>query len=107
MSRIVRDFATAAGFLRFVAKRDGEPAGSASMRLGAGIAQLCGAATLPKHRRRGVQSSLLEHRLALAAAHGCAIAVMTTLPGSKSMQNALRAGFALLYSRNVLRREVG
>ena len=44
---------------------------------------------------------------ALAAAHGCAIAVMTTLPGSKSMQNALRAGFALLYSRNVLRREVG
>jgi len=32
----------------------GFPAGGASLRLGEGIALLCGAATLPEHRRRGV-----------------------------------------------------
>ncbi len=32
---------------------------------------------------------------------------MTTQPGSTSMQNGLRRGFALLYARNVLRREPG
>lgn len=104
LERIVRDFATAVGFTRYLAWRDDDLAGAASMRIGDGIVQLCGAATLPAHRRRGVQSALLEHRLATAARQGCTLAVITTQPGSKSMQNALRAGFALLYSRNVLRR---
>jgi GNAT superfamily N-acetyltransferase len=74
------------------------------MRMADGIAQLCGATTLPAHRRRGVQTALLEHRLALAQRAGCTIAVITTQPGSKSQQNAQKQGFALLYSRNVLHR---
>ena len=80
-------------------------AGTASMRTADGIAQLCGSTTLPAHRRRGVQSALLDHRLALARRAGCATAVITTQPGSKSQQNAQKQGFALLYSRNVLRRD--
>lgn len=105
MERVVRDFAVAQDFVRYLARRGGEVAGSASMRMAGGIAQLCGAATLPQHRRRGVQRLLLEHRLAAAARAGCTLAVVTTLPGSKSQQNVMRLGFALLYSRNVLRRE--
>ena len=50
-------------------------------------------------RRRGVQSSLLEARLALAAASGSEVAVVTTQPGSKSQQNVQRQGFELVYAR--------
>ena len=65
-----------------------------------GVAHLCGAATLPAHRRRGVQSALLAARLGVATEKGCDVAVVITQPGSKSQENvaapglppALRAG---------------
>jgi len=101
LERVIGDFASAAGVELFLAHRDGHVAGAAAMRTQHGIAQLCGASTLPAHRRRGVQTALLAHRLARAA-RSCDLCVVTTQPGSKSMQNALRAGFALLYARNVL-----
>ncbi|MEJ2340034.1 MAG: hypothetical protein P8Y15_14260 [Gemmatimonadales bacterium] len=75
------------------------------MRLSGGIAQLCGAATLPEHRRRGVQTALLARRLADAAHAGCDVAVVTTQPGSKSQENVQRRGFELLYTRAILVRE--
>lgn len=106
LERVIGDFAAAAGVVLFLAHHGGRIAGAAAMRVQAGIAQLCGASTLPELRRRGVQSALLAHRLAYAA-RGCDLCVMTTQPGSKSMQNALRAGFALLYARNVLVRAPG
>jgi ribosomal protein S18 acetylase RimI-like enzyme len=105
LERIIRDFAQAAGVVRYLAMRGGEAVGAGSMRLGDGIAQLCGAATLPAHRRRGVQTALLAQRLTEAAQRGCSLAVVTTQPGSKSQENVQRQGFSLLYSRNVLRRE--
>jgi hypothetical protein len=67
-----------------------------------GVAQLTGAATVPAHRRHGVQTALLAARLADAARTGCDIAVVTTQPGSKSQQNVQRQGFDLLYTRAVL-----
>lgn len=96
------DLAAGGGSLRFLARRDGAMAGGASLRLAGGVAQLCGAATLPAHRRRGVQSSLLAVRLTTAAAAGCQVAVVTTQPGSRSQQNVQRLGFDLLYSRAIL-----
>jgi ribosomal protein S18 acetylase RimI-like enzyme len=72
------------------------------MRILNGVAQLCGAATLPEHRRRGVQTALLRERLAEAAREGCDVAVVTTQPGSPSQENAQRQGFELLYARAVL-----
>jgi GNAT superfamily N-acetyltransferase len=101
----VRDFNRAEGMTRYLARREGQPAGAAAMRVSEGIAQLCGAATLFHHRRRGIQSALLERRLLDAGRRGCTLAVATTLPGSKSQQNMQRQGFALLYARNILRRE--
>jgi GNAT superfamily N-acetyltransferase len=95
----------ARGMARYLARREGAAAGGASMRTFDGVAQLCGAGTLREHRRRGVQAALLERRLAEAAREGCELAVVTTLPGSKSQENVLRTGFELVYVRAILRRE--
>lgn len=102
LRRVVRDFVQADGMTRFLAERSEVPAGGGSLRVADGIAQLCGAATLPEHRRRGVQTALLSVRLAAAESAGCDLAVVTTQPGSKSQANARRRGFALLYTRAVL-----
>jgi ribosomal protein S18 acetylase RimI-like enzyme len=95
-----------AGFVRYMGRREGEVAGAAGLRIVEGVAQLCGAATLPQHRRRGVQTALLRFRLADAARAGCDIAVVTTQPGSVSQQNAQRQGFEMLYARAVLVRRM-
>ncbi|WP_433060267.1 GNAT family N-acetyltransferase [Dactylosporangium sp. CS-033363] len=91
-----------AGLRHYLALRDGVPAGGASLRIADGVAQLTGAATLPDHRRRGVQQALLAARLRDAAAEGAGLATITTQPGSKSHQNAQRQGFDLLYTRLIL-----
>lgn len=96
------DMVRSGGFRRYVARIGGQAAGAAGLRLDDGVAQLCGAATLPAFRRRGVQSALLDTRLAAAAREGCDLAVVTTQPGSKSQQNVQRQGFELLYARAVL-----
>jgi ribosomal protein S18 acetylase RimI-like enzyme len=99
---IFRDLASLDGFSQYVARRGGRIAGGASMRIDNGVAQLCGAATLPEFRRPGVQTALVRARLAHAAEAGCDVAVVTTEPASKSQANAQREGFELLYVRAVL-----
>jgi GNAT superfamily N-acetyltransferase len=86
----------------YLATRDGRAAGGASMRLTDGLVQLCGAGTLPAERRRGVQTALLQYRLADAAFHGCDLAIVTVQPGSVSQYNVQRQGFELLYTRAIL-----
>jgi len=102
LERVFADFSRVQGLVGFLARRDGIVAGGGSLRILDGIAQLCGAATLPEHRRRGVQSALLRARLLDAAHNGCELAVVTTQPGSKSQENVQRAGFTLLYARAIL-----
>ena len=106
LERIFGDTA-AAGWERFLARRDGLVAGAATMRVHDRMAQFCGAATLPAHRRRGVQAALLRHRIAEARRRGCDIAVVTTTPGSTSQANVQKAGFVLLYARVLLTRPPG
>lgn len=103
---VMRDMMQAAGFRRLVARIDGAAAGVATMRLDGEVALMCGATTLPAWRRRGVQAALLSARLAQARAAGARVAVVTTAPGSQSMRNVMRRGFALLYVRAVLIRAV-
>ena len=93
------------GFRAYIARFGDTPAGGGSLRIDAGIAQLCGASTLPSFRRRGVQAGLLRRRLQDARLAGCDLAVMTAQPGSKSHFNAQRQGFSLLYSRAILVKE--
>lgn len=99
---VFKDIALVDGFFQYLARRGGLPAGAASMRIHEGVAQLCGAATLPEHRRLGVQTALLHERLVHAAQAGCDVAIVTTEPGSKSQENVQRQGFELLYVRAVL-----
>jgi GNAT superfamily N-acetyltransferase len=106
LEAVMADMVAADGLSRYLARRDGVPAGGASLRQSEGIALLCGAATLPAHRRRGVQSALLSARLRIAADAGCDVAVVTTQPGSKSQENVQRQGFDLLYARAILVRPV-
>lgn len=102
LERVMGDLARAESFVQYIAHIRGETAGGANMRIDRGVAQLAGAATLPAHRRRGVQAALLARRLADAAEAGCDVAVVTTQPGSASQRNAQRKGFELLYARAVL-----
>jgi GNAT superfamily N-acetyltransferase len=92
----------AADITRYLAILNGDIAGGAGLRTTEGVAQFAGAATLPAHRRHGIQSALLSTRLADAATAGCDVGVITTQPASKSQQNAQRSGFDLLYTRAVL-----
>jgi GNAT superfamily N-acetyltransferase len=107
LERVMEELGATVGIRRYLASLDGAVAGGASLRLDDGIAQLCGAATLPAARRRGVQTTLLHFRLAEARREGCDIAVVTTQPGSKSQENVQRQGFALLYTRAILVRSFG
>lgn len=105
LERVVRAMSDARGVTRYLARRAGTAAGGASLRVDAEtrVAQLCGAGTLREHRRRGVQATLLERRLADATRAGCDLAVLTTAPGSKSQENAQKMGFELAYVRAILR----
>jgi GNAT superfamily N-acetyltransferase len=105
LERTYQYFAAVPGASRLLARLDGEVAGGASLFMHEHTALLCGAATIPASRRRGVQSALLQARLTRAREAGCEMAVVTTQPGSKSQENVQRAGFELIYSRAVLVKE--
>jgi GNAT superfamily N-acetyltransferase len=105
LEHVVGQFAGVSDVRRYVAHIDGVAAGSASARIDAGLYQLCGAATLPAYRRRGIQTALLTARLAEARAEGCDLAVVSVEPGSRSQANVHRHGFVPLYSRLVMARD--
>jgi GNAT superfamily N-acetyltransferase len=86
----------------FLAFLDGEVAGAAAVAAQDGIAELYGAATLPRFRGRGVQTALIAQRLAWGAEQGCSLATTTTGPATTSQRNFERAGFQIVYSRTKL-----
>ncbi|MFG6503764.1 GNAT family N-acetyltransferase [Microbacterium sp. P05] len=76
--------------------------------IGAGAVHLLGeaaslntGATLPSHRRRGVQGALISARVRAAADAGCRLVSAETgsSPDSPSYRNLVRAGFVHLYDR--------
>jgi GNAT superfamily N-acetyltransferase len=85
--------------VRFLAEVDGTPAAAAALLLHEGVALLAGAATVVEFRRRGAQNALLNARLQYAAGQGCDLAMMCTLPGGTSQNNAERNGFRVAYTR--------
>lgn len=80
---------------RLLAVEDGVPAGAAAMTVHGEVAVLGGASTLPRHRGRGVQSCLIEHRVRRAVEAGCRLAVATVRPDSVSESNLRKAGFRI------------
>lgn len=102
IKQVFRDMARDHTFHRVLAFRNDELAGGAGLRMDEGIAQFAGAATLPQHRKHGVQTTLLHRRLEMARAASCEYATITTDPGTRSQKNSMRAGFDLVYARSVL-----
>jgi GNAT superfamily N-acetyltransferase len=83
----------------FIGQIAGEPEGAGAMFQQGGLVTLFATATLPRARRRGVQTALLHARLSSAAAAGCDLAVVITAPGSDSQRNVERLGFRLAYTK--------
>ena len=94
-----------AGLSASLARVDGEPAGAASLLVRGDLAMLCGAATLPEFRNRGVQAALTHARLARASEVGCSIVTVGALPGSTSHRNAERLGFRVAYTKLAMVRD--
>jgi GNAT superfamily N-acetyltransferase len=89
----------------YLAYVDGVVAGGAALCTHDGIAGFFGASTLPEFRRRGVQTALLETRLADGAAAGCAIAMSIAQLNSASHRNIERRGFRVAYTRSKFMRK--
>ncbi len=87
-----------------IARVDGEVAGYGSVQYDGPIAWLSGSATLPAFRDRGVQSTLVAHRLGLAADRGCEWVTASAAPDTASARNLERFEFRLAYTRLVLSR---
>jgi GNAT superfamily N-acetyltransferase len=92
------------GFRIFLAFVDGEPAGAGGLFLQGGAAWTDFGATAPAHRRRGVQRTLLAHRVREALRHGCERLHTCTgeaVPGDPqhSYNNIKRCGFRETYLR--------
>ncbi|MEM0983409.1 MAG: GNAT family N-acetyltransferase [Planctomycetota bacterium] len=69
-----------------------------------GNCNLYGGTTMPKARRKGLQSVLMIERLLWAKEHGCRTATLDCLPTTGTTRNAERLGFELLYTKIDLKR---
>ncbi|MGH7133979.1 MAG: GNAT family N-acetyltransferase, partial [Phycisphaerales bacterium] len=66
------------------------------------LATLYGAVVHPDFRRRGIQQTLIAHRLTLAADRGLTVATIGCTPGIPTERNARALGFQLAYTRSVM-----
>ena len=94
-----RSYASARGMTAFIGECDGVRAAAAALSIQEDVALLGGASTIPRFRRRGLQTELLHARLAYGASVGCELAMMVASPGSGSQRNAERRGFRIAYTR--------
>ena len=89
----------------YLAYAGGKIAGGAALCTHNNVAGFFGASTLPEFRRRGIQTALLETRLADAAGSGCDIAVSIAQLNSASHRNIERQGFRVAYTRSKFMRK--
>jgi GNAT superfamily N-acetyltransferase len=83
---------------RYLAWIDDEPAGGGAAWADKGVLGIFGTATLPRFRRRGVQSALSIAAIE-DARESADLAIATTAPGSTSQRTFERLGFQVLYTR--------
>ena len=86
---------------RYLVWENDTAAGGGASYVRDGIAGIFGTATLPRFRRRGVQTALVRQILADAAVRAD-LAITTTEPGSTSQRTFERLGFRLIYTRAIM-----
>jgi len=91
--------ARCAGGFPFLAEIENQPIAAGMLFIYENVALLAGASTVPKGRRQGAQSALLDARLRYAAEYGCTLAMMGAAPGSQSQRNGEKNGFRIAYTR--------
>jgi GNAT superfamily N-acetyltransferase len=96
---VMRMFALGQNVECYLARVDGAVAGGGTLTIHDSVAGLFGASTLPAFRSRGVQTALLQTRLARAVAARCDLAACLAQPGSVSQRNVMRQDFSVLYTR--------
>lgn len=100
----LRGWRDAPGVRLYLATVGGAPAATAALTVGAdGVAYLADGATLPAHRGRGLQSLLIEHRLADATATGAELAASQASFATTSHRNLQRSGLTGGFTKLVLR----
>ena len=97
---VMRQFGSPA-ILRYLVWDEESAAGGGAAYVRDGVIGVFGTATLPRFRRRGVQTALVEQVLADAATRAD-LAISTTEPGSTSQRTFERLGFRLIYTRAIL-----
>ena len=83
----------------FLAEVDGVAAAGAAARVQGPLATLFADSTRVAYRNRGLQKELIAARLAWAEQRGCTLATASTLPGTPSQWNYMRAGFQVAYTK--------
>jgi GNAT superfamily N-acetyltransferase len=86
---------------RYLAWVEGTPAGGGAGYVRDGVLGIFGTATLPRFRRRGVQTAMVTQVLGEAAGRAD-LAIATTDPGSPSQRTFERLGFRLIYTRAIV-----
>jgi len=81
----------------FLARFEGVPAGVGSLGTRDGVASLGDGAVVPRFRRKGCHLALVHHRLHIAHAIGCGLALGAATFGSASFRNQQRAGLRIAY----------
>jgi GNAT superfamily N-acetyltransferase len=77
---------------------EGVPAATGALTIAGEVGWLFGDSTLPQFRKRGIQQAVQRHRLLLAQAAGCELAVTEAAPGGASQRNMERTGFRVAYT---------
>lgn len=89
----------------FIATIDATPVAAGGLELHENIATLYGVTVLPEYRNRGIQQAIIAHRLRLARESGVRLVTIGTEPGIPTERNAIRAGFAIAYTKVILSRK--
>jgi GNAT superfamily N-acetyltransferase len=103
---LMRAFAATPEVECYLARVNGVAVGGGTIILRDGVGGLFAASTLPAYRNRGVQTALMQRRIARAAESGCDLVTCLAAPGSSSQRNIVRCGFSVLYTRVKFERDV-
>lgn len=85
----------------YLARIDGQPAAAAKLFCHDRVGYFPDAATHPDFRGRGLQTALLRHRAAVAAATGMELMYSHARFGSTSHRNMERLGLRVLHTRSI------